>query len=318
MKLFFIFLAAAVILCLLFLEELYRYVFCKNSSRLFIRLFDTKGHAPEYYLVREAGKQKVLKAPHTCYTLRSCRGKTLRGFYYPCGSQGKTIAFVVHGHRSEHADTTGICFDYYQSRGIDIFTCDHTGQGESGGHFIGFDVLEAKDCLLWLDFLIQTFGEDTQILLHGFSMGAATVLQMSSHCPPQVRFLVEDSGFENAYAAMKHQVGPLYAPLRLFNLLIARYDWNDSDVKESLLACRLPILFVHGQEDTLVPYENGPRLYQLYPGEKDCFFPENTKHIEAMYTCPEAYAQKLDCFLRQYLRPDPARQSGQPEGEACL
>ena len=294
--------AVLAILFLFFLEELYRYIFCRKSSWFFETFASSKGHEEAYYAYREAGKQKMLSLPQEVFTLNSARGNPLKGYYYPMGSQGKTIAFVVHGYRSDHADTAGIVCDYYKSRGIDIFAPDHTAEGQSSGHFIGFDVFETEDCLLWIDFLKQKFGPDIQIILHGFSMGAATVMRMSSRCPDNVKFIVEDSGYESAYASMYHQIGVFYHPMRWINRIVAGYDWNDSDVKESLKKSRIPMLFVHGQDDKLVPYCNGPKLYELYEGPKDCFFPEHTRHIESFYTSPDGYAEKLDAFRKNYLR----------------
>ena len=288
-------------LAVLFLEELYRYVFCRTPSRLFTLLFDSKGHEPRYYQVRDEAARRLGCLPHRCYTIVNDRGQALKGFYYPCGSEGKRLVFLIHGYRSDHLDTGGLYYDYYKSRGIDFFCCDHTACGESEGTHIGFDVLESRDCLLWLDFLLETFGPEVQIILHGFSMGGATVLQMSSRCPPQVKFIVSDSGFSSARAAMQHQIGPLYQPLRLINLVLARYDWDQSDVTRSLSESQLPILFVHGREDKLVPAYIGPQLYALYQGEKDGFFPEHTRHIESMYTSPVEYASRLDRFMDRFL-----------------
>ncbi len=285
----------------LFAGELYRYLFCRNSSALFSRLFDTKGHEDAYYVWREERARKVREAEQQVFTMKLDGGEERKGFYYPNGADGKKIAFVVHGYRSEHAETAGFCFDYYKDRGIDVFCCDHVASGESQGNFIGFDVLETEDCLHWVDFLLEHFGADTEIILHGFSMGAATVLQMSSRCPENVKFIAEDSGFINARASLQHQIGPMYQPMRVLNRVIAGYDLDDSDVTGSLDHSTVPILFVHGQDDKLVPYENGPTLYERYQGEKDCFFPENTRHIESMYTCPEEYSAKLDTFLERYL-----------------
>ena len=219
-----------------------------------------------------------------------------KGFYYPFGSNGKKIAFIIHGYRSEHAETAGRTFEYYKSRGIDVFCCDHTASGESEGNFIGFDVFETKDCLRWIKFLISRFGENTEIILHGFSMGGATVLKMSCYCPENVKFIISDSGFVNAKASLDHQVGPMYKPLRLINKLVAGYDLDDSDVRTSLAKTKLPILFVHGQDDRLVPFDNGEKLYQMYQGDKDFFFPRFTRHVEAMYTSPDEYGKKIDSF----------------------
>lgn len=302
MKVLLILLLFLLLLFILFTEELYRYVFCRRSSALFTRLFDSKGHEPNYYKTRDEAADRFRTVPCEEYTIQNDRGQKLKGFYYPCGAQGKKIVFLIHGYRSEHIETGGLFYDYYKSRGIDFFCCDHTAHGQSEGHFIGFDVFESKDCLLWIDFLKEKFGADVQLILHGFSMGGGTVLQMSGHCPDNVKFIIEDSGYKNAKASMDHQVGPMYHPLRLINRLVAGYDWNDSDVTKSLAASRIPILFVHGQQDKLVPYENGPELYESYQGEKDCFFPEKARHIESVYTNPDEYAAKVDQFMDAYLK----------------
>lgn len=284
-----------------FTEELYRYLFCRKTSSLFGLLFNSKGHDENYYKHHEEAVKRFKKLDFKEYTITSSRGHKLKGFYYPCGADGKKIAFVIHGYRSNHIDTGSIPYDYYKSRGIDVFCCDHTASGTSDGQFIGFDVFESEDCMLWIDFLKKEFGDDVQIILHGFSMGGGTVLQMSSHCPQNVKFIVSDSGYINAKASLEHQVTFMYEPLRWINRLIAGYDINKSDVTKSLAASSLPILFVHGKDDKLVPYENGPKLFEMYSGEKDYFFPENTRHIEAMYTYSDEYGRKIDKFLEKYL-----------------
>ena len=225
----------------------------------------------------------------------------LKGFYYPCGSGGKKIAFFIHGYRSDHAENAGVYYDYCLSRGIDMFCPDHRCHGESEGRFIGYDVLETGDCLKWLDFLIEKFGPDTEIFLHGSSMGAATVMQMSSRCPENVRFIVEDSGYVNAKASIWHMIHFWYYPMRLINRFAAGYDLNDSDVRESLSKSTVPMLFVHGMEDRLVPFMNGPALYEHYGAEKDFFFPERARHIESIWTDPEGYYKKLDKFVQKYM-----------------
>ena len=295
-----ILLIVLLLLVIFFFEEAYRYIFCRPASALFTRLFDSKGHEPNYYITRDRAADRLRAVPHETWTIPGHKGEALKGFYYPNGANGKKIVFLIHGYRSHHIETGGLFYDYYKSRGVDFFCCDHTAHGESEGKFIGFDVWESQDCLRWIDFLREKFGDDIEICLHGFSMGGGTVLQMSSHCPAQVKFIVSDSGFPSAYASMAHQIGPLYHPLRWINRVVAGYDWNDSDVSESLSQSRLPILFVHGQDDKLVPAQCGPALYAGYQGPKDGWFPAKTRHIEAVYTQPEEYARRVDAFLGKY------------------
>ena len=294
--------AAAGIGAGLLTEELYRYIFCRHPYTLFNLLPEGKGHEDQYYEWKKELRKKFDRVPCEKLTMKSERGERLSGFYYPCGSDGKKIVFIVHGYRSDHADTASMFYDYYRSRGIDMFCCDHTAHGDSEGHFIGFDHFETEDCLRWTDLLINRFGADTEIFLHGFSMGAATVMQMSSRCPENVKFIIEDSGYINAYRSLKHQIGSMYCPMRFLNKLAAGYDLDSSDVRASLEKSRVPMLFVHGRDDRLVPYENGPELFNSYRAEKDCLFPGGTRHIETIYTSPEKYAEKVDRFIKLYTK----------------
>jgi pimeloyl-ACP methyl ester carboxylesterase len=285
-----------------FTGELYRHVFCRGGSPLLTPLLDKKGHAEDYYLHRDGDAARLRRLPQERMELRSSRGKRLAGFYIPGGGEGRRIAFLVHGYRSEHAETAGMYYDYYRSRGFDLFCCDHEAHGESEGRFIGFATFEAEDCLRWIEELRRRFGEDVEILLHGFSMGAAIVLRMAPRCPENVRAIVEDSGFRDARIQLRGQLGAMFGPLRLLHRLIAGVDLRRGDVRPALAQAGLPILFVHGRRDPSVPFENGPLLFEGYGGPKDSLFCENARHVETMHVSPEAYAAKLDDLLRRYFR----------------
>ncbi len=280
-----------------FTAELYRYTFCREGSRLLAPFLDKKGHEDAYYRFRDAAADRLRRTPSEPMEICSVRGERLRGWYYPLGGEGRRIAFLVHGYRSEHAETAGPYLDYYASRGFDLFCCDNTAHGESGGRLIGFDFFESEDCLLWVDALRSRFGDGVQIVLHGFSMGAATVLKMSDRCPAQVRLIVADCGFVSGEEQLRASFGAFYSVMRALHRLIAGYDLAQTDVRPALARSGKPILFVHGREDTTVPFSNGERLYAFYPGPKDCLFVPGARHMECIYRDAEGYAQKLDQMI---------------------
>lgn len=282
--------------------DIYRYTFLRRRSRLSEALLDKKTHAEDYYLRRDAAAEKLRGQMHLCYTISSDRGETLQGFYFPCGAKfsGK-IAFIVHGYHSEHAETAGMFREYYHSRGFDIFAPDNTASGMSGGGVFGYDVFESADCLKWLDFLKAEFGRDIQVVMHGFSLGGATVLKMSDRVPDIVKFTVSDSGFTDAREILKRRLGPLYRPMYALNKLIGGYDLADSDVRENVRRSKQPMLIVHGREDPTVPFSMAPRIYELCTAEKDFLYTDKAKHIETMHMAPEAYAEKLDGFIKRYI-----------------
>ena len=285
-----------------FTGELYRYTFCRGGSKLLAPFLDKRGHEEDYYQKRDDAAARLRERPSERMEIRSARGERLRGWYLPLGGEGKRIAFLIHGYRSEHAETAGLYLDYYASRGFDLFCCDHAAHGESEGKLIGFDSFECEDCLRWIDALRARFGEEVELVLHGFSMGAATVLQMSGRCPKQVRFLVADCGYASGEEQLRSSLGPLYPPMRALNRLIAGYDLRQTDVRASLDASDKPILFVHGREDPTVPFHNSEALYERYRGPKDCLFVDGAKHVESMYVDPAGYAEKLDGMIAKYCR----------------
>ncbi len=301
MKKWYLLPASALGAAAVFTAELYRYSFCREGSRLLAPFLDRKGHEEDYYLRRDAAAQRLREQPNERMEIRSARGEKLRGRYFPLGGNGKRIAFLVHGYRSEHAETAGLYLDYYASRGFDLFCCDQTAHGESEGRLIGFDVYECEDCLRWINALLERFGADAQLVLHGFSMGAATVLKMSGRCPEQVRFLVADCGYVSAEEQMRHSLGPLYPVMDALNRRLAGYDLRETDVRPSLAASDKPILFVHGREDRTVPFFNGAQLYRQYRGPKDCLFVDGARHVESIYVDPAGYAQKLDRMVAAYV-----------------
>ena len=284
-------------------DALYRYIFCRNLGPMGA-IFPGRAHHDEGYYALRDGTAAALREKKPClrYSMVNKYGLELRGFYYPCGEKpGKKIAFIVHGYRSEHAETAGMFYEYYHSRGFDVFACDHGAAGVSQGQIIGYDVLESEDCLRWIDFLKEEFGGDIQIILHGFSMGGATVLKMSDRVPDNVKFIISDSGFSDARGLIECNIGPLYHLMRLVNFAVGRYDINAADVRQNVKNSSVPILFVHGELDPTVPFAMGKELYELCTVEKDCLFTPDAKHIENMYRHPREYAEKMDAFIGKYV-----------------
>ena len=294
--------AAAALLPVYIVADIYRFVFYRTRSRLSTLLLDTKNHEPDYYVWRDANAERLRSRPHERWTMRSNRGEELCGFYYRCGEEpSKRLAFIVHGYRSEHTETAGMLADYYFSRGFDLFCPDNTASGQSGGKFFGYGLFESADCLNWFSELKNRLG-DVSVVLHGFSLGAASVLMASDRVPDNVAFIVADSGFIDASEILKKQLGPLYGLMRRLNRRIAGYDPQTAEVRKHIVSARCPVLIAHGEDDPTVPFSMAPRIFELLPQPKDKLFSPGVRHIETSWRCMGAYAKKLDAFIKDYIR----------------
>lgn len=103
--------------------------------------------------------------------------------------------------------------------------------GESEGKYIGFGVLESRDCCLWAQYIAKRFGTDQKIILAGLSMGASTVLMATAHhekklipisistektmevcmeLPENVTGIVADSAFSSPYDIIKKRIHTMF------------------------------------------------------------------------------------------------------------
>lgn len=288
---------------ILFTVLFYRYVFCRHQPKLLRLFMDGRGHGQDYYDKRDRERDKLILAQHNEFSICSERGERLTGYYYcagdkPCGR----IAFIVHGYRSNAMETAGMFREYYKSRGFDLFCCDNTAHGKSEGELIGYDVFESADCQKWLSYLESRFGKDIQVILHGFSMGGATVASMSDRVPDCVKFIVDDCGYTSVSDILKPRLGVMYGVMRMINRLVAGYELSDTDARGHISHAKVPVLFAHGREDRTVPFVMGEELYSLCSSDKDALFVDCARHMECIYRKPEEYAEKLDAFIERYIK----------------
>jgi len=288
-------------------EDAFAYAFDRHPPAYLVKLVDSPSHEPWYYPIRDAAAERARNIPHSVFTRLSSTGEKLRGYFFPCerkNSKSRKIAFIVHGYRSEYAETLGMYYDLYHDRGFDVFIADNRASGQSDGRYITFNLMESEDTLGWLNDLVGAFGEQTQIILHGFSMGGATVLKCSDRVPKQVKVIISDSGFSNAEGTLRPGFGVFY---NLFQWKFKRttgLDLRNSDVKRNLKHALCPIIFVHGRKDPTVPFSMGEELYELCPTKKYRLFNTDAMHIEVMYRDPDGYKAVIDEAISNHFRKD--------------
>ena len=143
------------------------------------------------------GANNILNAPYEKVMTTSRDGITLAGRYYHV-KDGAPVSIIFHGYRSNiGTDCNG---GYYLSvkNGYNVLVVYQRAHRESGGKTITFGVKERFDCLDWIAYVNERFGENTPIFLMGLSMGAATVLMAAGlDLPSNVKGIMADCGFSS-------------------------------------------------------------------------------------------------------------------------
>ena len=71
---------------------------------------------------------------------------------------------------------------------------------------------------------------------------------------------------------------------------------------EQLKKTALPMLFIHGEDDTFVPYWMLDVVYDACAsGEKECLSIPGAVHGEASWEDPELYWSTVEAFLEKYI-----------------
>lgn len=195
----------------------------------------------------------------------------------------------------------------YGLAGWNVLTPDMRAHGESEGVYIGMGWLDRQDVLLWIDYIIS-LDPEAEIVLHGVSMGAATVMMTAGEdLPENVKGIVEDCGYTSVWDIFADELSALYRlpsfPILNVTEQVARvragYGFREASALEQVKKARVPILFIHGSEDNFVHTEMVYPLYDACPTAKDLLVVEGAGHGQAYSKDPELYLETVFAFLEE-------------------
>ncbi|MBO5030866.1 MAG: alpha/beta hydrolase [Lachnospiraceae bacterium] len=267
----------------------------------------------QYAPLMEKRKAFMMAQPHKDVYEISFDKLKLHATYFPAieeNANKKKVAICFHGYTSQGlSDYIGLS-DYYLKRGFAMLLPDARAHGQSEGEYIGFGCLDRKDALVWINWVIQELGEDVEIVLHGTSMGGATVLMASGlELPAQVKGIVSDCGFTSPKEVFTHVLNTMYhlpafpaiQGADIINKKLAGYGMDECNAKREVAKAKVPILFIHGANDTFVPCKMCHEIYDCCASPKKILIVEGAAHAESYYKDTEKYEQALNEFFAETL-----------------
>lgn len=212
------------------------------------------------------------KKPCEFVTIQSRDGLTLSGRYYH-STDDAPLAIGFHGYKS--CWLTDFCggADISFQMGHNVLLIDERAHGRSQGRSITFGIKERQDLLCWLEYALNRFGHDTKILLYGVSMGGATVIMASELALPEnVKGIIADCPYSaplDVILEVGRQTGYPVKLIKPFVILGAKiyggFDVQESCGSEAVKHTKVPIMIIHGEDDTFVPPEMSLEIQQANP-----------------------------------------------------
>ena len=191
--------------------------------------------------------------------------------------------------------------------GLNSIVVDERAHGKSGGHTISFGIKERFDCLDWVNYACDRFGNETRIILSGVSMGAATVLMASElNLPSNVIAITADCPYSSPGAIIRKVCKDLKLPSNVLYPFVVLGAWIygkfqiwESSAVEAVKNTKIPVLLIHGEDDRFVPCDMSKEIYRACTSNKKLFLFPEAGHGLSYLTDTERYERVFENFLKE-------------------
>lgn len=298
--------AVLLVACSVFVSEyLFKIIIYRQKKSSSQKDIDAVASWYRHYPIAKEGRRWLEGMPYINVYIKSFDGLRLYGALLE--NYSDKIVICVHGFTgSGKKDFASLAQAYYKN-GYNVLLVDNRAHGQSEGKYVGFGVLDRFDLRNWVKYVINRFGSNVQIFLHGISMGAATVLMASSIMPKNVRGIIADCGFTSVYEIFEYVLKrdyhlPKFPIIYLTNIMSkirAGYGYKDVNTTAEIARSDIPILFIHGENDEFVPLWMTMKNYSYCKAYKELFIVRESEHAESHYIDKKGYERRILTFIEK-------------------
>ncbi len=190
----------------------------------------------------------------------------------------------------------------YLRLGYNCVVYDLRGHGENDSFVTTYGLLESRDLKLLIEDTRQRYPELSELGLHGESLGAATTITALKY-KPEIDFVVADCGFASIEDVLRNGQKNANMPGFLVDLadlgMRLRYHCSMKEMRpvEALSGNQIPILFLHGSDDTFIPPSQSEQMYGRTQGQAEIHMIEGAGHAESVLVNPDIYEEYVSAFL---------------------
>ena len=212
-------------------------------------------------------------------------GKKLHGWFFP-GDKAPSVLLHFHGNAGNISHRLDL-IQRLVRKDLQVFIIDYRGFGKSQGR--SSEKAVYHDGLAAYDYLVQREGiRPENIVLHGHSLGAAVAVEVGIR--RKVRSVILESAFTSTRDMAKTM--PLFSIFSPF--LPANYN-----NLEKVTRLSVPVLVIHGDQDEIVPFSMGERLFSAAPDPKRFLRLEGAGHNDTYVVGGEKYLDALERFAAE-------------------
>ncbi len=239
----------------------------------------------------------------TEYTVQSYDGYLLHAEFLKNPVKTDRYVLISHGYTDNRFGSlkyTRMYLDF----GFNVILYDLRAHGLNEPTYVTYSVRESRDLLAMIRDSEARFANMRVFGLQGESLGAATSVAVLKYTK-RPDFVVADCGFSEIIPVLKvglksmHLPGFLVYPASLVTKL--RYGLFYSEMRpiDSLKDSQVPILFMHGKEDSFIVPGHSEAMLKAAKGPAKLHLVDGANHAESAIKAPEEYRETVGAFLKE-------------------
>lgn len=209
-------------------------------------------------------------------------GVRLHGWWLPARGEAHASVLHLHGNAANVSNHLPLVA-WLPPAGFNVLMVDYRGFGRSEGRPTLDGVVE--DGLAGLRHLRARRDVDpARLIVFGQSLGGATALRVLARDAQGVRLAIIDSAFASYRGIARDAAldSVVLAPLLPLAGLLPDAASDPLAALQAPALRELPLLFVHGTADRVIPYRNSEQLYAAAQGSKQLLRVPDANHMEAL------------------------------------
>ena len=283
---------------------------CALNTKLngkFVAIFDHPDPAQEALYTGEnysGGQVWFIENKGPDHVITTEKTGRIHGYIIPAAEPSHVWALLIHGYNSS-PDGTALFAKHYHEKGYNCICPSLRGWGNDETRYCTMAYHDKDIALAWINYIV-TMDPEAKIIVHGYSMGAATTMLVTGEpLPDNVKVAVADCGFTNAYEQFSHVVKsysglpafPLLDAANVVSILRGNFDFRKNSPIDAVKRSVTPTVFLHGTADDFVPFYMMDKLYEACAAPKAKQAIEGGLHATSVVKDPETYWNTVDGFM---------------------
>jgi len=175
------------------------------------------------------------------------------------------VIMVFHGNASS-IDSLGYVFTAFRAGGYCVVSVGYPGYPGNEDGTLSQTALAAA-AVAQYDKLISLGVSPEQIVFYGTSLGSGVAAQLAAQREPAL--LILDAPFKSTLSIAQNN-------MRVFPVSLMMKDTYRSDL--ALSGLDMPLIWIHGRQDRVIPVASGQALYDGYNGRKSAHIFNEAEH----------------------------------------